>query len=152
MYTALGVTIHDSLKQGLNIFKRDSRGYLPSPKVKNHWPRDIICLHLSYTEPNYVVWWSQKCVFKNGTSLVAQWIKIHQPMQRSRVQSLVQEDFTCHEATKPICYNCWTSTLKPTSNNYWSPCSWAWGLCSAPKEAWQEVHTLQWRAPPRCCN
>ena len=23
-----------------------------------------------------------------------------------RVQSLVQEDPTCHEATKPVCYNC----------------------------------------------
>ena len=42
---------------------------------------------------------------KNGTLLVAQWIKIYQPMQWSQVQSLVQEDSTCHGATKPICYN-----------------------------------------------
>ena len=150
-YTALDLTAHDSLKQGLNTFMRDSKGYLPSPKVKNHWPRDIICLHLSYIEPNYVVWWSQKRVFKNGTSLVAQWIKIYQPMQQSRqsrVQSLLQEDFICHEATKPIYYHYWTSTLKSTSHNYWSLCTCAWGLCSATKEAMaRSPHTAMKSSP-----
>ena len=40
-----------------------------------------------------------------GTSLVAQWLGIHLPMQGTRVQSLVLEDPTCHTATKPVCRN-----------------------------------------------
>ena len=35
------------------------------------------------------------------TSLVVQWLKIHLPMQETWVQSLVQEDSTCHTAAKP---------------------------------------------------
>ena len=37
---------------------------------------------------------------EQGTSLVAQWIGFHQPMQGKWVQSLVQEDTTCHMATE----------------------------------------------------
>ena len=46
--------------------------------------------------------------FRNGlpgTSLVAQWLRIHLPTQGTRVQFLVQEDPTCHRATKPMCHN-----------------------------------------------
>ena len=35
-----------------------------------------------------------------GTSLVAQWLIIHLPMQGTWVRSLVQEDPTCHGVTK----------------------------------------------------
>ena len=41
-------------------------------------------------------------MFCAWTSLVAQWIRIHLPMQGTWVQSLVQEDSTCHKATKPV--------------------------------------------------
>ena len=40
-----------------------------------------------------------------GTSLVAQWLRIRLPMQGTRVQALVQEDATCHGATKPVRHN-----------------------------------------------
>ena len=40
-----------------------------------------------------------------GTSLVAQWLRIHLPMQETLVQSLVQEDPTCRRATKPVHHN-----------------------------------------------
>ena len=33
--------------------------------------------------------------------LVAQWLRISLPMQGTQVQSLVQKDTTCREATKP---------------------------------------------------
>ena len=36
------------------------------------------------------------------TSLVAQWLRIHLPMQGIRVRALVQEDLTCRGATKPV--------------------------------------------------
>ena len=39
-------------------------------------------------------------------SLVAQWLRIHLPMQGTWVQALVQEDPTCRGATKPVHYNC----------------------------------------------
>ena len=45
-----------------------------------------------------------------GRSLVVQ-VGNRLPMQGTRIQSLVWENFTCHEATKPMCHN------------YWSPCS-----------------------------
>ena len=38
-------------------------------------------------------------------SLVAQWLRIHLPMQGTRVGSLVQEDPTCRGATKPMHHN-----------------------------------------------
>ena len=44
-----------------------------------------------------------------GTSLVAQWIGIHLPMQGTGVQSLIQEDSTCRVAAEPV------QLLKPTA-------------------------------------
>ena len=38
-------------------------------------------------------------------SLVAQWLRVRLPVQRIQVQALVQEDPTCHGATKPVCHN-----------------------------------------------
>ena len=40
-----------------------------------------------------------------GASLVAQWLRIHLPMQGTRVQALVWEDPTSHGATKPVRHN-----------------------------------------------
>ena len=47
-----------------------------------------------------------------GTSPVIQWIRIHLPVEGTRVQSLDQEDSTCLGATKPMCHNYWA---------HWSP-------------------------------
>ena len=44
-------------------------------------------------------------VIKNlptGASLVAQWLRIHLPMQGTWVRALVHEDPTCRGATKPV--------------------------------------------------
>ena len=38
-------------------------------------------------------------------SVVVQWLKIPQPIQGTRVQSLDQEDPTCHGATKSVGHN-----------------------------------------------
>ena len=38
-------------------------------------------------------------------SLVAQWLRIHLPMQGTWVRALVGEDPTCRGATKPVCHN-----------------------------------------------
>ena len=55
-----------------------------------------------------------------GASLVAQWMKIHLPMQETQVQSLVQEDPTCLGATKPMYHNLWTGAQGPVSCNHWA--------------------------------
>ena len=52
-------------------------------------------------------------------SLVAQWLRIHLPMQGTRVRSLTREDPTCHGATKPMRHNYWAWALEHASHNYW---------------------------------
>ena len=42
---------------------------------------------------------------KVGASLVAQWLRIHLPMQGTRVRALVWEDPTSCGATKPVRHN-----------------------------------------------
>ena len=52
--------------------------------------------------------------------LVVQWLRIRLPMQGTQVRSLVREDPTCHEATKPVCYSYWAWALEATNHNYWA--------------------------------
>ena len=59
-------------------------------------------------------------LIKQGTFLVARWLRICLPMQGIQVRALVQEDPTCHGATKPVRHNYWACTLEPTSHNYWA--------------------------------
>ena len=54
------------------------------------------------------------------TSLVVQWLRIHLPMQWTRVWPLVQGDPTCHRATKPMCHSYWACALEPESCSHWS--------------------------------
>ena len=56
----------------------------------------------------------------SGTSLVAQWLRIHLPMQGTRIRSLVWEDPTCRRATKPMCHNYWACALEPASRKHWA--------------------------------
>ena len=67
----------------------------------------LCCLCFCCTSRAWVIW---------GTSLVAQWLRIRLPMQRTPVRALVQEDPTCRGATKPVHHNYWACTpqlLKP---------------------------------------
>ena len=52
-----------------------------------------------------VLIWKDTYKLGNGTSLVAQWLRIRLPMQGTRVQALVREDPTCRGATKPVRHN-----------------------------------------------
>ena len=53
-------------------------------------------------------------------SLVAQWLRIHLPVQGTRVRALVWEDPTGRGATKPVHHNYWARALEPTGRNYWA--------------------------------
>ena len=55
-----------------------------------------------------------------GASLVLQWLRIHLPMQGTRVQALVQKGPTYYGATKPMHHNYWAWALEPASPNYWA--------------------------------
>ena len=57
----------------------------------------------------------------SGVSLVAQWLRIHLPVQGTWVWVLVREDLTCRGATEPVRHYYWACTLEPMSHNYWSP-------------------------------
>ena len=50
-------------------------------------------------------------------SLVVQWLKIHLPMQRTGVWSLVWKDPTYRGATKPVQQNYWAHALEPRSHS-----------------------------------
>ena len=52
----------------------------------------------------------------NRASLVAQWLRIHLPMQGTRVRGLVREDPTCRGATNPVRHNNWACALEPMSH------------------------------------
>ena len=55
----------------------------------------------------------------SGTSLVAQWLRLHMLTQGTWVWSLVQDDPTCCRVAKPVCHNYWAlytmshNTLEP---------------------------------------
>ena len=57
----------------------------------------------------------------NRIFLMVQRLNIRLPVQGTQVQTPVQEDSTCCEATKPICPNYWACALEPERCNYWSP-------------------------------
>ena len=56
------------------------------------------------------------------TSLEVQWLRIHLPMQRKQVQSLVRDNSTCHKAIKPMHHSYLSPcSLEPTLDNKRSP-------------------------------
>ena len=67
--------------------------------------------------------WLKKKYFSKGitrTSLVVQQLRILLPMQGTQVQSLVQEDSSCHGATKSMYRKYWACALDSRSHNCWS--------------------------------
>ena len=76
-------------------------------------------------------------------SLVEEWIRIHLPMQETWVRSLVQEDPTYHEATKPMCHNYWAHALQQEKPQQGEACTPQQSSpCSLQLE---KAHTQQWR-------
>ena len=84
---------------------------------------------------------------------MAQWLRIHLPMQGTWVRTLVQEDLTCYGATKPMCHNYWAFALGPTSHNYWAHAPQLLRLCSrACEPQLLSLHTTTTEAQaPRAC-
>ena len=98
-------------------------------------------------------------------SLLAHWLRICLPMQRTRVQVLVREDPTCRGATKPMRHNYRACALEPASHNYWAREPQILSLRAATTEAHvpgayapQQEKPPQWeahaqqRTAPACRN
>ena len=86
-------------------------------KIVNKWGFFFFLIHEIALDQPLTFWLKPEC---KGTSLVAQWLRIHLPMQGTWVRVLVQEDPTCCRATKPMCHNYWACALEPTSHSYWA--------------------------------
>ena len=92
----------------------------------------------------------KKKTLKLGTSLVAQWLRIRLPMQGTQVRALVQDDPTCHGATKPMRHNYWACTLEPVSHNYWAHKPQLLSLRATTTEAYApRARALQQEKPPQ---
>ena len=78
---------------------------------------------------------------------------------RTQVWSLIQEDPTCHGATKPVCHNyapcassLGTPPAEPSCRNYWRPCTLETAHCNRrshsnkkPIQCSQRKVCKQWR-------
>ena len=136
--------------------------------IKKKW-NNAICSNMDATIDYHAKWskserekqipyditytWNLK--HDTGTSLVAQWLRIHLPMQGTQVQALVREDPTCHGATKPVRHNYWACALEPVSYNYWArmpqllkPACLEPMLCNKEKPTQWEAHAPHWRVAP----
>ena len=121
-------------------------------------PRVILQLQLYYIQQHHIY---DRQGYQHrmwGTSLVAQWLRIHLPMQGTRVRALVREEPTCRGATKPVRHNYWACALEPTCRNYWSPRATTTEAHAPRARAPQQEKPLQWEAwalqkrvaPARC--
>ena len=71
-------------------------------------------------------------------------------MQGTRVQALVQEDPTCHGATKPVHHSYWACALEPANHNYWACEPQLLSLRATTTEARAPTaHALQQEKPPQ---
>ena len=59
-----------------------------------------------------------------GTPLVMHWIRICLSMQGLQVSSLVREDTTCREASKPMCHNYWAHVPRMSAPKPERPPQW----------------------------
>ena len=78
-----------------------------SPFIKIKYFQCMLEIHFLLRRPHYILtrlrWWgkiSAVKLHKLGTSLVVQWLRVHLPIQGTRVRSMVQEGPTCSGATK----------------------------------------------------
>ena len=72
--------------------------------MKENMGDRVLCLCVYVQEWKKCVCELNQKIIRSGERafLVVQWLRIHLAMQKTRVQSLVQENSTCHRRTKPV--------------------------------------------------
>ena len=93
---------------------------LDNPHLSTHYssPHSLLPHHMTLgrqpppptPDSSYITAKVMLLEHKSGTSLVAQWLRICLPRQRTQIRSLVQEDSTCQGALEPLCYSYWACT------------------------------------------
>ena len=68
-------------------------------------------------------------------SLVAQWLRICLPMQRTQVRALVWEDPTCCGATGPLSHNYWACACRACAPQQEKPWQWEATTMRSPRTA-----------------
>ena len=77
-----------------------STGDLPNPGMEPRSPRLQVDSLPAEPQEKHV---SHTSIKKKGWVFPGtQWIRIHLPVEEKQVQSLIQEDPTCHGATEPV--------------------------------------------------
>ena len=66
-------------------------------------------------------------ISSRASNNMAQWIRIHPPMQETQVHSLIREDPRCCGADEPVCHNYQACVLEPGRCNCWGN---HWNLCA----------------------
>ena len=74
-----------------------------NPKVSRR--KEIVKIRLEINEKEMKEIIAKISKTKSWTSLAAQWLRIHLPMQETQVPALVREDSTFCRATKPVRHN-----------------------------------------------
>ena len=106
------------------------------PGVSQSWHLQCSSLSLLFVLNKFTPFWNTLCLeilfqlvnpiqtaTTFWTSLVAHWKEIHLWRRVTRVQSLEQEDSTCHGATEPMCHNYWACALVSVLYNKRSHCN-----------------------------
>ena len=101
------------------------------------------------------LWESRRAVkftIKQGSqtttaSPVAQWWRIHLPVQETQIWCLILENPTWG-ATKPEHHNYWACALEPRNCSYWSPQALEPVLCNKRSHHNVSLHTTARAQPP----
>ena len=93
----------------------------------------------------------ENCILKinQGTSLVAQWLRIRLPMEGTPVRSLAQEDPTCCGATKRFAPQLMSQHSRAREPQLLSPRATTTVACAPRARALQQDKPLQWEACTR---
>ena len=84
--------------------------------------------------------------YRAGASLVAQWLRIHLPMQGTWVRALVREDPTCQGTTKPCAPQLLSLCSRAPKPQLLSPCVTTTEARASRAHAPQQEKPPQWEA------
>ena len=106
--TGVAILISDKIDFKIKKVTRDKEGHYIM--IKGSIQEEDITIIIIYAPnigaPQYIRQLLTAIKEEIGASLVAQWLRIHLPMQGTRVRALVWEDPTCRGAAGPVSHNC----------------------------------------------